>query len=132
MSTISYGPYIGFDEHNSNGNFRCANERIDTAINSFVSEDGKEVIEKNKDKARVYVESLADVRRAAELTQNEVASILDVDQPTVSKIERRKDLLLSTLRKYLTGVGVENPRIVVEKNGIEVSLDLEAFSSEAA
>ncbi len=54
--------------------------------------------------------------------------MLGVEQAAVSKIERRDDLLLSTLRQYLAATGAEHPRIVVEKNGIEVSLDLDTFS----
>ena len=52
-------------------------------------------------------------------------------QAAVSKIERRHDLLLSTLREYLTATGAQRPRIVVEKDGVEVSLDLDTFTSRA-
>ncbi|WP_016692966.1 hypothetical protein [Rhodococcus rhodochrous] len=47
----------------------------------------------------------------------------------MSKIERRSDLLLSTLREYLAATGAEHPRIVVEKGGAEVSLDLDTFTA---
>ncbi len=45
----------------------------------------------------------------------------------VEQIERRQDLLLSTLREYLTATGAQHPRIVVEKDAVEVSLDLDTF-----
>lgn len=31
------------------------------------------------------------------------------------------------LREYLAATGAEHPRIVVEKDGVEVSLDLDTF-----
>jgi hypothetical protein len=37
-----------------------------------------------------------------------------MEQAAVSKLERRDDLLLSTLRQYLSATGAEHPRIVVE------------------
>lgn len=41
----------------------------------------------------------------AELTQVEVADILRVTQAHVSKLEHREDMLVSTLRKYVEGLG---------------------------
>ncbi|WP_317451389.1 hypothetical protein [Gordonia jinghuaiqii] len=49
----------------------------------------------------------------------------------MSKIERREDLLLPTLREYLLATGAEHPRIVVDKDGVEVSLDLDSFTNRA-
>ncbi|MEU5841463.1 hypothetical protein [Rhodococcus sp. NPDC047139] len=66
--------------------------------------------------------------RIAQLTAK-TAIAEQVEQAAVSKIERRSDLLLSTLREYLAATGVEHPRIVVEKDGVEVSLELDAFIS---
>ena len=49
--------------------------------------------------------SLSDLRRAHKLTQATVAKALDVNQDQISRIEKRSDLLLSTLRKYVEGLG---------------------------
>ena len=51
--------------------------------------------------------SLKALRKAFRKTQVQVARELDVGQDTVSRIERRTDLLLSTLRKYVGGLGGE-------------------------
>ena len=48
---------------------------------------------------------LADLRRARELSQAELAEKLGVAQSEVSKVERRTDLYLSTLKKYIEAAG---------------------------
>lgn len=81
---------------------------------------------------RTYAMSLAMIRKAGELTQEEVAARLGIGQGDVSKLERREDLLLSTLRKYLTAAGAEDARIVVTVRGHEVELDLAALHADAS
>lgn len=49
--------------------------------------------------------TLSDLRRAHKQTQATVAEALDVSQDQISRIEKRSDLLLSTLRKYIEGLG---------------------------
>jgi DNA-binding XRE family transcriptional regulator len=49
----------------------------------------------------------AAVRKARELTQVEVAERLGIDQASVSALENRSDLLLSTLAKYIRALGGE-------------------------
>lgn len=51
--------------------------------------------------------SLKDLRRAMERTQEELAARLGVGQDTVSRIEQRSDILLSTLRRYVEAMGGE-------------------------
>lgn len=48
---------------------------------------------------------LAELRRRAGLTQQQVAARLGIAQPDVSKLEARTDVRLSTLRSYVEGVG---------------------------
>jgi transcriptional regulator with XRE-family HTH domain len=48
---------------------------------------------------------LGDVRRARQLTQETLADALGMKQPEVSKIERRADLYVSTLRRYIEAMG---------------------------
>lgn len=74
---------------------------------------------------RVYAENLAKIRKAGDLTQVEVAERLGVGQGVISRLERRDDMLLSTLADYLHATGAEQPRIVVTLNGVEVELDLD-------
>jgi DNA-binding XRE family transcriptional regulator len=76
---------------------------------------------------RVYAENLAMIRRAGHLTQVDVAERLGVGQAVVSRLERRSDMLLSTLAEYLHATGAEQPRIVVLLNGMEMEIDLDRF-----
>jgi len=52
---------------------------------------------------------LAELRKAFDVSQEELAKILDVKQANVSKIERREDMRLSTLVTYICGRGT-SPR----------------------
>src|SRR5260370_32752323 len=49
--------------------------------------------------------ALDDIRRARKLTQVEVAAKLGVDQGAVSKIEKRSDVYVSTLRQQIETIG---------------------------
>jgi DNA-binding transcriptional regulator YiaG len=51
--------------------------------------------------------SLRDLRRARKLTQARVAKALGVTQDSVSRMEQRSDLLISTLRKTVKAMGGE-------------------------
>lgn len=57
----------------------------------------------------VYFRSLADVRRARDMTQEELAETLGIKQTSVSKVERaherHADLYLSTLRRFIEAMG---------------------------
>lgn len=50
---------------------------------------------------------LAALRRARELSQQDLADQLGIKQPKVSEMERRTDMYVSTLRKYIEAVGGE-------------------------
>jgi len=50
---------------------------------------------------------LADLRKARELSQQELSDVLDVNQATVSKIERRADMYVSTMRRFVEAMGGE-------------------------
>lgn len=49
--------------------------------------------------------TLKDLRQAVEQTQEELAATLGVGQDTISRIEQRSDMLLSTLRRYVESMG---------------------------
>ena len=49
--------------------------------------------------------TLKDLREAFARTQVELAQSLGVGQDTISRIERRSDMLLSTLRRYVEAMG---------------------------
>lgn len=49
--------------------------------------------------------TLKDLRLAAQKTQEELAAALGVGQDAISRLEKRSDMLLSTLRHYVEGMG---------------------------
>ncbi|MFG1426847.1 MULTISPECIES: XRE family transcriptional regulator [Hyphomicrobiales] len=53
------------------------------------------------------VEGLRELRQIAGKAQAEIASALNIKQPSVSQIERQTDMYLSTLRSYVEAVGGE-------------------------
>ncbi len=73
---------------------------------------------------RVYAMNLAMIRKAAQMTQAEVAKKLGVGQAAVSRLESREDMLLSTLYDYLTATGADAASIVVIVHGRRIELDL--------
>jgi DNA-binding XRE family transcriptional regulator len=49
--------------------------------------------------------ALDELREARKLTQAQLATLLEVDQGSVSKMERRTDMYISTLRSYIEAMG---------------------------
>lgn len=74
--------------------------------------------------------TLKDLRQAVERTQQDLAASLGVGQETISRIERRSDLLLSTMRRYIEAMGGElelvarfpsRPPVIIEHLGPEIA-----------
>lgn len=49
--------------------------------------------------------TLKDLRHAAQQTQEQMAAALGVRQDTISRLEKRSDMLLSTMRHYVESMG---------------------------
>jgi DNA-binding transcriptional regulator YiaG len=49
--------------------------------------------------------TLEELRQARDHTQQELARILNVGQPAVAKMERRADMYVSNLRRYVEALG---------------------------
>ena len=60
---------------------------------------------KNKTRTMLEVMPLQELRQARTLSQNEMAKSLGIKQAAVSKLERRADMYLSTLRKFVEAMG---------------------------
>ena len=72
--------------------------------------------------------TLKDLRLAAQQTQEQLAATLGVGQDTISRLEKRSDMLLSTLRHYVESMGGKlelvaqfpnRPPVVIEHLGAE-------------
>jgi DNA-binding transcriptional regulator YiaG len=49
--------------------------------------------------------ALDELRSAREFTQAELSRVLNVDQGSISKLERRTDMYIGTLRRYIEAMG---------------------------
>ena len=72
----------------------------------------EKVMEKLPRKRREKIErraaelaTLKDLRQAVKRTQEELASSLGVGQETISRLEQRSDMLISTLKRYVQAMG---------------------------
>jgi transcriptional regulator with XRE-family HTH domain len=59
--------------------------------------------------ANAYIAEMAldELREARKLTQAQLAKTLEVDQGAVSRMERRTDMYVSTLRNFIRAMGGE-------------------------
>jgi predicted XRE-type DNA-binding protein len=66
--------------------------------------------------------TLRRLREARALTQAMIAELLDMEQSEVSRLERRSDMLLSTLRRFVQATGGEMHIVVTYPDGGPVEL----------
>ncbi len=67
--------------------------------------------------------TLKDLRQAVEKTQEDLATALGVGQDTISRLEQRSDMLLSTLKRYVEGMGGKLQLIAEFPNRPPVEID---------
>jgi len=70
-----------------------------------LSPERRALIEARAQELIEEVMTLRDLRTAQQLTQERVAAILGVEQDSVSRMERRADMLLSTMSGYVEAMG---------------------------
>lgn len=102
------------------GNDRLDAFLVDPARAARVADIRAEMAEQD----RAYVMNLATLRKAAELTQVELAQRLGVGQGVVSRIEHSDNLLVSTLLSYLDAAGVQDVALTATVAGRRVNIDL--------
>ena len=83
-----------------------------------------------------HADSLGDIRKAMSKTQTDIARALGVGQVAVAQLEKRSDLLLSTLQRYVRATGAELSLVVHTRDGADIVLeslgDLASGGSAAA
>ena len=81
-------------------------------------------------KAIATVATLKDLRKTTDCTQDDLAEAMGVGQGTISRIEKRDDMLVSTLQHYVEGIGgtlqilvtfPNRPPLVVEHLGEKIA-----------
>jgi len=63
---------------------------------------------KISERAQILIEeemTLRELRKVQQLTQESMARLLGIEQDSVSRMERRADMLLSTMSSYVTAMG---------------------------
>ncbi|WP_322763338.1 helix-turn-helix transcriptional regulator [Frankia sp. Cr2] len=105
--------------------FIRGNDRIhQLASRPDIAADVAQVRQDMAEADRTHAMGLAALRRAAELTQVELARRMGVTQAAISRLEQPHDLLLSTLNAYLAAIGGQVSMIVRFADGHETVLDL--------
>lgn len=69
-----------------------------------------------------HADSLGDIRKAMSKTQTDIARVLGVGQVAVAQLEKRSDLLLSTLQRYVRATGAELSLVVHTRDGADIVL----------
>ncbi|NEP60393.1 MAG: helix-turn-helix transcriptional regulator [Symploca sp. SIO2G7] len=91
-------------------------------IASLPAERQQRIKERSEELLQEHM-ALQELRKAMAFTQEQIAQELGMDQGNLSKLERRTDLMLSTLRRYIEAMG-GSLRIIAEfpeKPPIEVT-----------
>jgi transcriptional regulator len=86
---------------------------------------GPERVAAARARARKIIEEmpLQQLRDAREMTQTRLAEVLKMDQGNISKLEKRTDMYISTLRSYVEAMGGTLEIRAVFPDG-EVKIDL--------
>jgi transcriptional regulator with XRE-family HTH domain len=71
---------------------------------------------------------LDELRRARRMSQDELAQTMETTQAHISRLERRADLYLSTLRRYIRALGGELRIVATFNDGRYGELEIEQFS----
>ena len=118
----------GEQEVFKHGNARLKRALADPGLRADVAKARVEMDEAD----RTHRLGLAAIRKAAEMTQTELAEKLGVRQAAVSAMEGRKDMLLSTLAGYLAAAGATGIRVVLNLNGEQIEYELPQVPSPSA
>lgn len=79
-----------------------------THINDFIAslpQAEQEAIEDEYQKLHTEYVALQDLRKATGISQEQLADIMETNQGNLSKLERRTDVHVSTLRRYIEALG---------------------------
>ena len=86
--------------------------KMEDFIASLPAERQQRIKERSEELLQEHM-ALQELRKAMAFTQEQIAQELCMDQGNLSKLERRTDLMLSTLRRYIEAMG-GSLRIIAE------------------
>ena len=81
-------------------------QRIDARFNELLAE----------------ADSLKALRKRMRISQGEIARVMKMSQPAVSKVENEADMLVSTLRSYAEAIGCQLDLVLRTPQGVPVRL----------
>lgn len=122
--TIPEGPETFTDEDYATSTERARAAREAALQNPQV----KALVEDKLDKIRHRVQTLASLRKARGLTQVQLSEELGLSQGEISRLERRDNLHLATLARFIEATG-GRLRIVAIYNDEEVEVTLGELAS---
>ncbi len=71
------------------------------------TEEDRQIVEKTKQVLFMEYGLVAQLRKDQDLTQKEVAELMEIKQAAISKIENQEDILIRTLERYIRALGGE-------------------------
>jgi DNA-binding XRE family transcriptional regulator len=97
-------------------------------LKAKMSPESRAEIERRKERMLSEM-PLEHLRAARQLTQTSLATVLGVNQSAVSKLEKRTDMYLSTLRSYIEAMGGQLDIQAVFPEG---SIRIDVFGGKAS
>lgn len=80
------------------------NRSLENKMNSLPSER-KNIVQTRANQLIEEEMTLRDLRLALDKTQQDLCEVLHMKQDGISRLERRSDMLISTLNKYVSAMG---------------------------
>lgn len=99
-----------------------------TKLSDLMSEFSEEDIKDVRKRSRAHITAMEDARRlddfrrAMKKSQSELAAAMSIGQNAVSQLEKRLDIQLSTLSRYVEGLGFHLELTVVARSGERIAL----------
>jgi len=72
-----------------------------------MSQEDLRIIDKGKELLLMEYDLIAKLRKDKNLTQKELAEIMEIRQSAISQIENQEDVLVKTLERYIQALGGE-------------------------
>lgn len=66
--------------------------------------------------------NLTNIRKLQKITQDQIAEVLCIKQPSVAQLEKRTDIYISTLRSYLSSFGGKLELVASFPDGTKISI----------
>jgi len=77
---------------------------LNQVMDSLPAKRRKRIEARGREKLNEYL-TLQELRKAQEMTQVELAKTLNIKQENISRLEKRSDMMISTLRGYVEAMG---------------------------